>query len=287
MRHALNLPIMDEFSNPQFLGELAQEAEAAGWDGVFVWDILLFDPQRMPPVTDPWIALAAIAMRTQHVKIGPMVTSLARRRPWKVAREVVALDHLSGGRLVLGVGLGQSGSGDFAQFGEASDPRVRASRLDEALDIVDGLCSGDPFSYAGEHFNIQETVFKPRPVQERIPVWIAGWWPNKAPMRRAARWDGAYPAEVNATDSSLEVIPTSPETVRTIRAFIDQHRSKETPFDMVISRSLWHEEPAAARELIAAFAEASASWMIQDVLPWEVSAEQARALIRRGPPGKQ
>lgn len=287
MRHALNLPITDTFSQPQFLGELAQEAEAAGWDGVFVWDYLLFDPQRMPPVTDPWIALAAIAMRTRHVKIGPMVTSLARRRPWKVAREMVALDHLSGGRLVLGVGLGYSTSGDFTQFGEDDDPKVRAGRLDEALDIVDGLCSGEAFSYAGEHFQIQETIFQPRPIQEHIPIWIAGWWPNKAPMRRAARWDGAYPAEVHTTDSGIEIIPTSPETIRAIRAFIDQHRVKTTPFDIVISRDLWHEAPGAARELVAALAEAGTTWIIQDVLPWQVSPEQARELIRRGPPGKE
>ncbi|HEY0734706.1 MAG TPA: LLM class flavin-dependent oxidoreductase [Herpetosiphonaceae bacterium] len=287
MRHALNLPITDTFSKPQFLGELAQEAEAAGWDGVFVWDYLLFDPQRRPPVTDPWIALAAVAMRTQHVKIGPMVTSLARRRPWKVAREIVALDHLSGGRLVLGVGLGYFPSGDFTQFGETNDPKVRASRLDEALDIVDGLCSGEPFSYDGEHFQIQETVFQPRPIQEHIPIWIAGWWPNKAPMRRAARWDGAYPAEVRTIDSGIEPIPMSPETVRAIRAFIDQHRVKTTPFDMVISRDLWHEEPERARELAAGLAEAGTTWIIQDVLPWEVSPEQVRDLIRRGPPGKQ
>jgi hypothetical protein len=287
MRHALNLPIMNEFSNPQLLGELARDAETAGWDGVFVWDILLFDPQTMPAVTDPWIALAAIAMSTQSVKIGPMVATLARRRPWKVAREVVALDHLSGGRLVLGVGLGQSGSGDFAQFGESSDPKLRASRLDEALDIVAGLCSGEPFAYQGQHFQIQETVFRPRPIQAQIPIWIAGWWPNKAPMRRAARWDGAYPAEVNATDSSLEVIPSSPATVRTILDFIHQHRTKTTPFDMVISRSLWHDDPGAARELVAQFAEAGATWIIQDVLPWEISPEQARELIRQGPPGKQ
>jgi alkanesulfonate monooxygenase SsuD/methylene tetrahydromethanopterin reductase-like flavin-dependent oxidoreductase (luciferase family) len=287
MRHALNLPIMNEFSNPRLLSNLAQEAEAAGWDGVFVWDILLFDPQSMPAVTDPWIALAAIAMCTNSIKIGPMVATLARRRPWKVAREVVALDHLSGGRMVLGVGLGQSGSGDFAQFGETSDPKVRATRLDEALDIVAGLCSGEPFSYQGQHFQIQETVFRPQPVQAQIPIWVAGWWPNKAPMRRAARWDGAYPAEVHGTDSSFEIIPTSPKTVREILSFITEHRSKTTPFDMVISRSLWDEDPGAARELVAEFSEAGATWIIQDVLPWEVSPGQARELIRRGPPGKQ
>lgn len=284
MRHALNLPTMNDYSDPRLLSDLAHEAEAAGWDGVFVWDILLFDPQQMPAVTDSWIALAAIALRTERIKIGPMVATLARRRPWKVAREVVALDQLSGGRMVLGVGLGQSGSGDFAQFGEDSDPKVRARKLDEGLDIVAGLLSGEPFHYDGEHYQIKETVFAPRPIQERIPIWVAGWWPNKAPMRRAARWDGAYPAEVNGTDTSLEMIPTSPETVRTIMEFIQQSRIKTTPFDMVISYSLWHEEAATAKALVDGFAEAGVTWMIQDVFPWEVTPDQARELIRRGPP---
>lgn len=284
MRHALNLPTMSDYSDPHLLSDLAHEAEAAGWDGVFVWDILLFDPQQMPAVTDSWIALAAIALRTERIKIGPMVATLARRRPWKVAREVAALDQLSGGRMVLGVGLGQSGSGDFAQFGEDSDPKVRARKLDEALDIVSGLLSGEPFQYSGDYYQIKETVFTPRPVQERVPIWVAGWWPNKAPMRRAARWDGAYPAEVNATDSSLEFIPTSPETVRTIMQFIHQSRTKTTPFDMVISRSLWHEDTATVKALVSGFAEAGATWMIQDVLPWELTPDQARELIRRGPP---
>lgn len=284
MRHALNLPTMSDYSDPHLLSDLAHEAEAAGWDGVFVWDILLFDPQQMPAVTDSWIALAAIALRTERIKIGPMVATLARRRPWKVAREVAALDQLSGGRMVLGVGLGQSGSGDFAQFGEDSDPKVRARKLDEALDIVAGLLSGEPFHYNGDYYQIKETVFVPRPVQARVPIWVAGWWPNKAPMRRAARWDGAYPAEVNATDSSLEFIPTSPETVRTIMQFIHQSRTKTTPFDMVISRSLWHEDAATVKALVSGFAEAGATWMIQDVLPWELTPDQARELIRRGPP---
>ncbi|HEY0738534.1 MAG TPA: LLM class flavin-dependent oxidoreductase, partial [Herpetosiphonaceae bacterium] len=242
-------------------------------------------PQNQPALIDPWIALAAIAMKTQHVTIGPMVATLARRRPWKVAREVITLDHLSGGRMVLGVGLGQSGSGDFAHFGEESDRTVRARKLDEALDIVAGLCSGEPFSYQGQHFQIQETVFLPRPVQKQIPIWVGGWWPHKAPMRRAARWDGAYPGEVIGTDTTVEIIPTSPATARTMLDYIMQHRTKTTPFDLVISRPLWHADPGEARDLVAQFGDAGVTWLMQDLFPWEVSPADARALIRRGPPG--
>jgi hypothetical protein len=284
MRHALNLPIMGEYSDPRLLAELAGEAEAAGWNGVFIWDYMLFDPVHIFPLTDPWIALAAIAMQTKQIAIGPMVAILARRRPWKVAREVVALDHLSGGRMILGVGLGHSGIGDFAQFGEESNTKVRAQKLDEALDIIDGLCSGEPFSYTGTHYQIEETTFLPRPLRGSIPIWVAGWWPNKAPMRRAARWDGVYPVEVKVTETSVELLPTSPETVRTIGNFIQEHRTKTSPFDTVISRSLWHEDQATINELIAGFAEAGVTWLVQYILPWEFGPAEARDLIRQGPP---
>lgn len=284
MRHALNLPIMSEYSDPRLLGELAYEAEAAGWDGVFVWDYVLFDPVQVFPLTDPWIALAAMAMQTKQIAIGPMVAILARRRPWKVARELVALDHLSGGRTILGVGLGHSGLGDFAQFGEDGSTLVRAQKLDEALEIISGLCSGEPFSYHGSHYQIKETTFLPRPVRGSIPIWVAGWWPNKGPMRRAARWDGVYPLEIKVTESSMELLQTTPDTVRTIKSFVEEHRTKTSAFDVVISRPLWDEEQAKINELITGFAEAGVTWIVQDVLPWAVSPAQARERIRQGPP---
>src|SRR4051812_8699584 len=196
MKQAVNLPVIGEYSDPKLLAELAAEAEQAGWDGVFVWDALVLDSNLRPPVTDPWIALAAIAANTERVKIGTMIAQLARRRPWKVAREVVALDHLSGGRMILGVGLGFAQQADFEQFGEEGDARVRARKLDEALDIIAGLCTGEPFSYHGDHYHIEETVFTPRPLQSHIPIWVAGYWPNKKPFQRAARWDGMCPAEM-------------------------------------------------------------------------------------------
>src|SRR5450755_1572954 len=175
MQYGVNLPITVD---AQTLARLAGEAEAAGWDGVFVWDGLSGNPENEPEkqaIYDPWIALAAIAMSTRRVRLGTMVTPLARRRPWKVARETVTLDHLCQGRLILPVGLGETSDGGFSNVGEELDRKKRAQLLDESLDILDGLWSGEPFSYNGEHYHIKEMTFLPGPVQSpRIPIWVVG-----------------------------------------------------------------------------------------------------------------
>jgi len=192
MRFAVGVPTVREYGDPPLLLELATSAERAGWDGVFLWDHLVYRPGD--PVADPWTTLAAIAAATSTIRLGVCMTILARRRPWKVARETATLDVLSGGRLVFGVSLGSLGQEEFEAFGEDPDPRVRAERLDEGLEIVSGLWSGEPFSFRGRHYRVDQTVFRPTPVQApRIPVWVAGQWPNRRPFRRAARWDGVFP----------------------------------------------------------------------------------------------
>jgi alkanesulfonate monooxygenase SsuD/methylene tetrahydromethanopterin reductase-like flavin-dependent oxidoreductase (luciferase family) len=283
VRYAVNLPIIGEYSNPKALVELAKDAEAAGWDAVFVWDSMVFDPHWKPPVADPWIVLGAIASHTERVKIGTMVAQLARRRPWKVAREVVTLDHLSGGRMILGVGLGFSGEAEFAQFGEDGDARVRADKLDEALAIINGLCSGEPFSYERKYYALKETTFTPRPVQEHIPIWVAGYWPNKRPFRRAAQWDGAAPAEMDIRPDGFSILPSSPETVKDIKAYIDQHRTSSAPYDIIVSRVL-PDEPEEEAAMVKAYEEAGVTWLLRDMLPWEVHLSQASTIVRSGPP---
>src|SRR5438874_7981131 len=146
MQYGLTFPWVD----PRTFAELAHEAEAIGWDGVFYWDGISIHEL---PIYDPWVALAGAAMRTERVRLGTMLTPLSRRRPWKLARETVTLDHLSNGRLVLGVGLGGFGEMSFTHFGEVTDGRQRAQMLDESLDILAGLWSGEPFSYRGKHYS--------------------------------------------------------------------------------------------------------------------------------------
>src|SRR5215470_19306464 len=159
MHYGIYLPNFGEYGDPRLLAELAHEAEAAGWEGCFLWDhIHRWHGQE--PFADPWIALTAMALRTERLRLGPLVTPLARRRPWKLARETVTLDRLSGGRLTLGVGLGAPPREEFEQFGEDGDDKVRAKKLDESLEILTGLWSGEPFGYLGEYYTIApETVF--------------------------------------------------------------------------------------------------------------------------------
>ena len=165
VRFAVGLPNLREYADPRRFAQFAAETEAAGWDGLFVWDHLA-DRDPSVAATDPWIATAAAATRTETLRLGIMVTPLARRRPWKVARESVAMDLLSDGRFHLGVGLGGDGDAEFANFGESADPRVRAERLDEALDVLCGLWSGKPFAFDGQHFSVR-AQFTPVPIQFR------------------------------------------------------------------------------------------------------------------------
>ena len=165
----MGLPNVREYADPRLLVELAEEAEAAAWNGVFVWDHIAREEDPSIPATDPWIAVAGMAVATRRVRLGIMVTPLARRRPWKVAREVVALDALSSGRFTLGVGLGGGAQNEFAAFGENADARVRAELLDEGLAILDGLWSGEPFSYEGDHYRVSGAEFTPRAVQQPRP----------------------------------------------------------------------------------------------------------------------
>src|SRR5580658_3833052 len=192
MRFGLSFPLACQLSDVAAVAELAKEAEIAGWDGVFVWDHLKLI--GTPSLADPWVALALIAQATQRIRFGTLVTPLFRRNPAKLAFETVTLDHLSQGRLILGVGLGSDLFGEISAFGGPLDDRVRAQMLDEGLAVLMGLWSGEPFSFSGTYFKVNDTCFLPAPVQfPRIPIWVAGTWPKRPPFRRAARYDGVIP----------------------------------------------------------------------------------------------
>jgi alkanesulfonate monooxygenase SsuD/methylene tetrahydromethanopterin reductase-like flavin-dependent oxidoreductase (luciferase family) len=282
LSYAVGLPNVREYADPGLLVDLAVEAEAAGWDGVFAWDHIAREEDPSVPATDPWIAVAGMAVRTQRVRLGIMVTPLARRRPWKVAREAVALDALCGGRFTLGVGLGGGAQAEFAAFGEDPDPRVRADRLDEGLAILDGLWSGEPFSFEGEHNHVSGAHFLPRAVQEpRVPIWVAGRWPNRRPFRRAARWDGVFPLVAGVESGEMPMPELLAEAVRYTR----EHRPDAAgPFDVALECVSAGEDRAADAALAQDYARAGLTWWIEALGWFRGPLDVVRERVRRGPP---
>lgn len=254
--------------------ELAQEVEAAGWDGFFMWE----------PVwgVDAWVTLAAVAMRTERICIGTMLTPVSRRRPWKLASETATLDHLSNGRVILSVGLGALDTG-FYNFGEETNRRIRAELLDEGLDIVTGLWDGQPFNYSGKHYEVRETSFHPPPppVQKpRIPIWVVGAWPRMKSMRRVLRYDGLLPAKMNDDGTFDEV---SPDDIRAMKTFVDENRSLTTRFDIVMEGMTPGDDAGKAVEKVQPWAEAGATWWIEAM--WSApDLDVVRARIKQGPP---
>jgi alkanesulfonate monooxygenase SsuD/methylene tetrahydromethanopterin reductase-like flavin-dependent oxidoreductase (luciferase family) len=275
MRFALNVPNFGEYGDARLLAGLAHEAEESGWDGFFVWDHIAWEGATH--YADPWISLSAIAVETSSIRIGPMVTPLPRRRPWKVAHEAVTLDRLSGGRLTLGVGIGGR-QREFGFFGEETDAKRRAAMLDEGLNILTRMWSGEPFSHAGEHYEIPDARLTPPPIQRpRIPVWVAGTWPRKGPFHRALRWDGYAP--VGAAG-----VPLTPEQVQEMTECASQQRVNDEPFDIRVTGSTRGLSPDEARRTVEEFAEAGATWWDENLLPSGMSLEEARERVRLGPP---
>lgn len=276
MKFALDIPTAQAFADPHTLVDLAVEAEQAGWEGFFIWDVVFNFETTADPVLDPWVTLAAIAVRTQRMRIGAFLTPLARRRPWNVARQAVTLDHLSRGRLVFGAALGYQAL-DFTPFGEDYDPRVRAAKLGEALDVLVGLWSGEEFSFQGKHYQIDKVRFLPRPVQPRIPIWLAAGWPRRKPLRRAAQWDGVYLMTVHQETQAM----LTPDDVREIRAYVAAHRTRPEPFEIALNVVL-PPDPQQAAEKVRPYQAAGATWCV--AIPGDASLAAVRALVRSGPP---
>lgn len=283
MKYAISIPNFGDWADPRAMVELAREAETAGWDGLFLWDHIRFSAAPLP-VHDPWVLLAAIATATERLTIGPMVTPLPRRRPWVVARQAVSIDHLSGGRMMLGVGLGEPIDVELGAFGEPTDLRVLAARLDEALAILDGLWSGEEFSFDGQHYRLAPMTFLPRPVQRpRIPIIVAGYWPHRGPIRRAARWDGMNALFPYPTEGWEEKARALVAELRSLRA------DPDAPFEYFDGGHTpeGDDDPALSADI-------GATWWIESLDPWRFgwdgtaagwpAAEPMRERVRQGPP---
>ncbi len=248
-RRGIFVAPFDELVEPRVLMDLAARAEAAGWDGFFVWDHVLYSPPA-DALADPWVVLAAIACATERLTIGPLVTPLARRRIEKLARETVTLDRLSGGRLVLGAGLGTDAHDEFRRFGDETDPRARAGLLDDGLGRLTELWDGE---------------FVPPPVQRpRIPIWLASRWPNRRPLVRAARWDGLFPIELPGPDELAELV-----------AEVEALRAPDAgPFEIVVTNGA-DDDPAP-------WAAAGATWCLTGFSSTP-SRDAVRSAIDAGP----
>lgn len=265
MRSAIWVPLFDELADPAVVVRLAVEAEEHGWDGFFVWDHLRW---RSPveALADPWVTLSAVAAATSTIRIGPMVSALARRRPHVLARQTASLDRLSAGRLVLGAGLSSDRFGaEFSRFGEETDDRTRAAMLDESLAVLTAAWSGEEVRHHGEHHTVDGVRFLPRPVRGTVPVWVAGFPGNQRPLRRAARHDGFVPVNLEHPDQLAQAVAT----IGGLRA------DPTAPYDVAVTLA-----PSAD---LAAFEAAGMTWWLTDVDPHGITANQVRGLVRAGP----
>jgi alkanesulfonate monooxygenase SsuD/methylene tetrahydromethanopterin reductase-like flavin-dependent oxidoreductase (luciferase family) len=277
MKYGLDVPTTGEYADPRALAQLASEAEAAGWDGFFLWDVLLGGADMTTSALDPWIALTAVALNTTRIRMGALATPLARERPWLAARRIANLDQLSGGRMVCVAGLGYR-EADFTAFGEESDAKVRARKLDEGLVIIAGLLTEERFSYVGDYYTAEQVTLRPRPVQSpRPPIWLAAGWPRKAPVRRAARWDGVCLKSYHQDRRE----PLMPAEVAEALAYIREQRTTDASFDVAVSGES-PNDAETARAQVQPYAEVGATWWIEEGLGWTL--EEFRARIQAGPP---
>lgn len=266
------------YGDAQAAGEFAKELEQAGWDGMFVWE----------PIWgyDAWISLAVAAMRTKRIRLGTMITPLARMRPWKLASETVTFDHLSQGRLILAVGLGAINTG-FAEFGEITERKIRAELLDEGLEILTGLWQGQPYSFKGKHYQVEPLDFFPPPApvqQPRIPIWVVGAWPRPKSMARALRYDGLLP---NVFDEQGNHRALTVDDVKDMKAYISAHLPSGTAYDIVVEGTTPGSDLSIAAEKVHPYAEAGATWWIEanwDAMQGPEAAARVLQRAQQGPP---
>lgn len=265
------------YGGPRDTAECARLAEEAGWDGLFIGDAIW--------CMDPMVALTAAAMVTQRIKLGTMIIPVPLRRPWKIASESLALDHLSDGRLILGLGAGAVWMGWQAFPDEVTDTKARTEMLDECIDILTLLYQRKQFDFDGKHFHLKLTqmdlqYYPPKPVQQpRIPLWVPGIWPRMKSMRRILKCDGLLPQKM---DEQGQFVEYTPDDLRQMKAYIDANRTLTTPFDYVVEGQTTGLDPASVRAKLQPWIEAGATWWIEGL--WQESTEKIKERIQQGPP---
>ncbi|KUL38498.1 luciferase [Streptomyces sp. NRRL F-4489] len=258
MRFSINIPNFGDFAGPRHVATVAAAAEQAGWDGLFIWDHVLYRGHQGRPFGDPWMALTAAALATSRIRLGTLLTPVPRYRLPQLARQVATLDNLSNGRVTFGAGLGGPLKDEYRSFGDTAEPRVLAERLDEGLDLLRRFWSGEPVDHRGRHYEVQDVTLVPATVQRPgPPVWIGGFWPRRAPMRRAARWDGAVPLFETAGHG----YPPDAAEVRDLIGYVRKHRPAESgrPFELVLG-GVTPADAAKARDVIGPLHDAGATW---------------------------
>ena len=272
MKFSLSLMNLSYLGDATLLADIAREAEDSGWDAVFLWDHVNWTDMGFH--VDPWIALGLIADRTNRLLIGTAITPIARRRPTKLAREILTLHRLSRGRFIFGAGSGAWPS-EFDDLGDPSELKVRAEMLDEGLELIRKTWAGDDFDHQGTYYRAKGQTFCPGGAE--IPIWLGGTWPNKRPFRRAAQFDGVMAMNKDFNN------PLSPENVREIRSFVTSHRSTKEPFNLAVALNA-SNDVGADQERAQAYEEAGADWWQEGVFPFPENITKLQEIIHRGPP---
>jgi alkanesulfonate monooxygenase SsuD/methylene tetrahydromethanopterin reductase-like flavin-dependent oxidoreductase (luciferase family) len=281
MRFSINIPNFGDFADARTVATVATAAEEAGWDALFVWDHVVHDKRqrRGQPFGDPWMLLTAAALATSRLRLGTLVTPVARRRPEQLARQVATLDALSGGRVIFSAGLGGPIEDEFASFGDTTDPVILAERLDEGLDLLRRYWSGEPVNHSGRHYQVRDVTLLPASVQRpRPPVWIGGVWPHRRPIRRAVQWDGVVPLFTTARHGHAPSV----DEVRDLVGYVRQLRAGESDdrFEVVLGGAS-PVDRSKARDLIAPLADAGATWWDERQLQTSEDVQRLAPILRR------
>jgi hypothetical protein len=278
MQYGITISPVGPAGDPRSMMELAVLAEQAGWDAMFLEDYVVYpDPL---PTYDPWVVMAAMAVVTTRIKLGTLVTPITRRRPWKVAMEGTTLDHLSGGRAILGIGAGDAAELSFAAAGEPSSQRELAGRLDEALELIARLWEGGPVTYQGSHYRTTDLQLAPRPLQRpRIPIWIGGDWLRPGVRRRLPRWDGS--CAYHGTPGTPDSRPLDADEVSELLAWVRRVRGNADGFDVCVGGRERDPDAGREREYLTSLAAAGATWWQEWCRPGD--ADRTRAAVEGGP----